>query len=241
MTNEELAAKFAMVEENYRYICDGIAEAAVKSGRKYEDITFLAATKTVDARVINHAIGLGLSYIGENRVQELLDKYEHYDLEHADLQFIGRLQNNKIKYIIDKVSQIQSVDSIKQVSEISRLAEKNGIVMKILVEVNIGLEENKGGVRPEALSEFIDEAREYSGIHVNGLMAIPPICDDNSRLMKYFSAMNQYFIDIKAKNIDNISMDCLSMGMSSDYKEAIECGATMVRVGSSLFGKRIYK
>lgn len=237
----EILEKFSLVEENYKYICDGIAESAIKSGRKYEDITFLAATKTVDVRVINHAISKGLSFIGENRVQELLDKYDHYDLDRADLQFIGRLQSNKVKYIIDKVSQIQSVDSVKLAGEISRLALKNNKVMNILIEVNIGGEENKGGVKPEALPEFIDELRKFKGIHINGLMTIPPICEDKTELIKYFSAMNQYFVDIKAKNIDNVSMDCLSMGMSSDYREAIECGATMVRVGSSLFGNRIYK
>jgi PLP dependent protein len=232
---------FSQVEENYKIICDNIAEAAVKSGRTKDDITFLAATKTVDAEVINHAISLGLDHIGENRVQELLDKYEKYDLAHCDLQFIGRLQSNKIKYIIDKVSQIQSTDKISQIAEISKQAKKHNKVMDILVEVNIGREENKGGVDPDALYEFIDEARTFEGIHVNGLMAIPPICEDEKLLCKYFSEMHEYFIDIKDKNMDNVNMLCLSMGMSSDYALAIECGATMVRVGSSLFGKRIYK
>lgn len=228
------------IEENYKYICENINEAAVKSGRRYEDITFLSATKTVDVQFINHAISLGLKAIGENRVQELLDKYEGYNLENCDLQFIGRLQSNKVKYIIDKVSQIQSADSISLIKEISRQAEKHSRVMNVLVEVNIGNEENKGGVKPEALLEFIDEAREYKGIHINGLMAIPPICDNNEEVKKYFSKMNEYYVDIKAKNIDNVTMNCLSMGMSGDYKEAIECGANMVRIGSSLFGKRVY-
>lgn len=235
-SKEELIA----VEENYKLICDRIAEAAVKSGRKSHDITFLAATKTVSPEKINHAISCGLSAIGENRVQELLDKYEHYDLSCCDLQFIGRLQSNKIKYIIDKVSQIQSVDSITQVKEISRQALKHDLTMKILVEVNVGKEESKGGVMPDALDEFIHEAAEYKGIFINGLMAIPPICDDNKRLMEYFSNMRQYYVDISGKKLDNVSMNILSMGMSSDYYEAILCGANMVRIGSSLFGQRIY-
>ena len=228
------------IEENYKVINDRIAEAAIISGRKRDDITFLAATKTVCPEKINHAISCGLSAIGENRVQELLDKYEHYYLAHCDLQFIGRLQSNKIKYIIDKVSQIQSVDSITQVKEISKQAVKHDLTMKILVEVNVGREESKGGIMPEALLEFIDEAREYPGIYVNGLMAIPPISDDNKLLMEYFSLMRQYYVDIGSKKIDNVSMNILSMGMSSDYYEAILCGANMVRIGSSLFGQRIY-
>ncbi len=241
MTEKSYPEIFAQVEENYKYINEKIAEAAIKSGRTREDITFLAATKTVDTEVINHAISLGLDHIGENRVQELLDKYERYDLTNCDLQFIGRLQTNKVKYIIDKVSQIQSCDKISQLNEISKQAKKHGKVMNVLVEVNVGREENKGGVDPDALHEFIDEARLLDGIHINGLMAIPPICEDEALLKKYFSEMNQFFVDIKAKNMDNVNMLCLSMGMSSDYALAIECGATMVRVGSSLFGKRIYK
>ncbi len=241
MTEKSYPEIFAQVEENYKYINEKIAEAAIKSGRTREDITFLAATKTVDTEVINHAISLGLDHIGENRVQELLDKYDRYDLTDCDLQFIGRLQTNKVKYIIDKVSQIQSCDKISQLNEISKQAKKHGKVMNVLVEVNVGREENKGGVDPDALYEFIDEARLLDGIHINGLMAIPPICEDEALLKKYFSEMNQFFVDIKAKNMDNVNMLCLSMGMSSDYALAIECGATMVRVGSSLFGKRIYK
>lgn len=228
------------IEENYKYINEKIAEAAISSGRKPGDITFLAATKTVSADLINYAIRLGLRSIGENRVQELLEKYDSYDLEHCDLQFIGRLQNNKIKYIIDKVSQIQSADSISQISEISKIAEKHQKCMNILVEVNIGNESNKGGIMPEKLFEFIDEARSFKGIHVNGLMAIPPATDSESLLMQYFSSMFQYYVDIRTKKMDNISMNCLSMGMSSDYDKAILCGANMVRIGSSLFGKRDY-
>lgn len=235
-SKEELLA----VEENYKIISDRIAEAAVKSGRNPSDITFLAATKTVNAEKINHAISCGLSAIGENRVQELLDKYEDYNLSNCDLQFIGRLQSNKIKYIIDKVSQIQSVDSMTQVKEIARQAMKHDLTMKILVEVNVGREESKGGIMPEALEEFICEAASYKGVYVNGLMAIPPICDDDKLLFEYFSNMKQYYVDIGSKTIDNVSMNILSMGMSSDYYEAILCGANMVRIGSSLFGQRIY-
>ena len=241
MTEKLLSERFADFEENYKRIQEQIAEAAEGSGRKAADITLLAATKTVPAEVINHAISMGLSHIGENRVQELLEKYPALDREHCDLQFIGQLQTNKIKYLIDKVSCIQSIDSMKLATELSRLCQKEARRMDVLVEVNIGREENKGGVAPEALIEFIDEIRLLPGIRVNGLMAVPPICSDTKELFRNLLGMKQYFVDIKGKSMDNVNMDCLSMGMSSDFALAISCGATMVRVGSSLFGAREYK
>lgn len=229
------------VEYNYRTIKENIAEAALKSGRNPDDITFLAATKTVDVDVINHAISLGLTHIGENKVQELLSKYDRYDLDNADLHFIGHLQSNKVRQIVGKVSTIQSVDSLKLASEISRQSIKNDICTKILVEVNVGREENKSGVMPEMLMDLMYQIAELPNISVDGLMAIPPICDNSQKIRGYFENMRNMFIDISHKNIDNISMNTLSMGMSGDYKEAILEGATLVRIGSSLFGERIYK
>lgn len=228
------------VEYNYKLINERIAEAAEKSGRKREDITFLAATKTVDADVINYAISLGLDHIGENKVQELLSKYEKYDLAHASLQFIGHLQTNKVRQIVDKVDLIQSVDSLKLASEISKQSLKIGKKTDVLVEVNIGREENKSGVIPEQLDELLCQIVDLKGISVKGLMAIPPICDNTHKISKYFDNMRNIFIDISSKKLDNISMTILSMGMSADYYEAILQGATMVRVGSSLFGARDY-
>ena len=228
------------VEYNYKTICENIERAAQSVGKTASDITFLAATKTVDVEVINHAISLGLSYIGENRVQELLSKYDGYDLEHASLQFIGHLQTNKVKNIVGKVDLIQSVDSVKLASEISRQSEKQNIISDILLEVNIGREENKSGVLPEKLPELIEEVRQIPHICVKGLMAIPPICNSAQENCKFFNNMHEIFIDIKGQNIDNINMDILSMGMSDDYEEAIRCGASMVRVGSALFGARKY-
>lgn len=235
-----MARSFSDVEYNYKTICENIARAAQSVGKTAEDITFLAATKTVDAPTINHAISLGLRYIGENRVQELLSKYEEYDLEHASLQFIGHLQSNKVRQIVGKVDLIQSVDSVKLAEEISRCSGKLGISTDILLEVNIGREENKSGVLPEALYELLDQIREIPAVKVRGLMAIPPICENAQENCKYFDNMRNMFLDIRSKNIDNISMDILSMGMSDDYAEAIRCGANMVRVGSALFGARNY-
>ena len=173
-------------------------------------------------------------------MQELLSKYESYDLERADLQFIGHLQSNKVRQIIDKVSLIQSVDSVKLANEVARQAKLHSKTMDILVEVNIGREENKSGVMPEQLDELLGEIGTIDGIFVKGLMAIPPICEKKSEICGYFENMHKLFIDISGKKSDNVSMEILSMGMSDDYREAILCGANMVRVGSSLFGKRNY-
>ena len=234
------ARSFTDVEYNYQRINERIAEAAQKIGKKREDITFLAATKTVDAATINHAISLGLDHIGENRVQELLSKYEDYNLENCSLQFIGHLQSNKVRQIVGKVDLIQSVDSFKLAKEISAQSVKRNVHTDLLVEVNIGREENKSGVFEENLEELLGQIAELDGISVQGLMTIPPICDNKQKISHYFNKMHRLFIDISQKKLDNINMHILSMGMSDDYYEAILEGATMVRIGSALFGARNY-
>lgn len=234
------ARSLSDVEYNFKLINERIAEAAQKVGKSREDITFLAATKTVEPEVINHAISLGLDHIGENKVQELLSKYESYNLEKCSLQFIGHLQTNKVRQIVDKVDLIQSVDSVKLANEISKQSLKLNKTTDILVEVNIGREENKSGVYPENLEELLCEISKIDGISVKGLMTIPPVCDNKHKISKYFNNMHNIFIDISSKKLDNISMTILSMGMSADYYEAILEGANMVRIGSSLFGARDY-
>lgn len=229
------------IEYNYKFINEQIAKAAQEAGKTREDITFLSATKTVEPEYINYAISLGLSHIGENRVQEMLSKFDEYDLDNCSLQFIGHLQSNKVRQIVGKVDLIQSVDSIKLAKEVSRVSENKGISSDILVEVNIGREENKSGVMPEMLEELLCEASKLPLINIKGLMTIPPICDNSHKIREYFNNMHKLFLDISAKKLDNISMDILSMGMSSDYYEAILEGANMVRIGSALFGNRIYK
>ncbi|MDO4830768.1 MAG: YggS family pyridoxal phosphate-dependent enzyme [Clostridia bacterium] len=228
------------VEYNYKLINERIAEAAQKVGKNREDITFLAATKTVEPEIINYAISLGLDHIGENKVQELLSKYEAYDLEKCSLQFIGHLQTNKVRQIVDKVDLIQSVDSLKLAKEIANQALKHNKTTDILVEVNIGREENKSGVFEESLEELLMQIAQIKGISVKGLMTIPPICDNRHKISNYFHKMHNLFIDISQKKLDNINMTILSMGMSADYYEAILEGANMVRVGSALFGARNY-
>ncbi len=228
------------IKLNYETIVSRIAEAAISSGRKPEDITFLAATKTVDPEIINYAISQGLKFIGENKVQELLYKYDSYDLKNSTLHFIGHLQTNKVRQIVGKVAMIQSVDSVKLANEISKQSIKHGIVTDILIEVNIGDEESKSGVKPENLEELLREINKFEGISVKGLMSIPPICENKQKIRGYFQNMRNLFIDISGKKIDNIRMDILSMGMSGDYYEAILEGANLVRIGSSLFGARNY-
>lgn len=229
------------IKYNYNFINEKIAEAAMKAGKTRDDITFLSATKTVEPEYINYAISLGLSYIGENKVQELLSKHDQYNLENCSLQFIGHLQSNKVRQIVGKVDLIQSIDSMKLAKEVSKCSLKNNITSDILVEVNIGKEENKSGVMPEMLEELVEEISTLPAVNVKGLMTIPPICEKKDEIRRYFEKMNRLFLDISSKKLDNVSMDILSMGMSSDYYEAILEGANMVRIGSALFGNRIYK
>ncbi len=224
--------------ENYEEIKQKIKTAAEKSGRKSEDITLLAATKTVDVKVINHAIESGIDYIGENRVQEFLSKKD--ELIDCRRHFIGHLQTNKVKDIVPYVELIHSVDSFRLAKEISKVSLKLNKITDILLEVNIGKEESKTGFCAE---ELIDNAKLISaleGVRIRGLMAIPPICENGEKNIKYFKEMRKLFIDIRGKKIDNSNIDILSMGMSDDYREAIENGATLVRIGTALFGKRDY-
>lgn len=239
--SSEVLKKIDDVRANYFEILENISKAAEKADRSADDITFLAATKTVEPAVINYAVSLGLKYIGENKVQELLSKYDEYDLANCDLQFIGHLQSNKVRQIIDKVSLIQSVDSFKLANEISKQSIKNNITSNILIEVNIGREQNKSGVMKEELDELIEKISHLDNIKIKGLMTVPPICENKIEVCKFFDEMYKIFIDISAKTLDNVSMDYLSMGMSDDYEQAIISGANMVRIGSRLFGPRIYR
>jgi len=224
---------------NYENILLKIKKACDISNRNVSDITLLAATKTVDADTINYAISKGISYIGENKVQELLSKQA--DIIPCHKHFIGHLQSNKVKDIINNVEMIQSVDSIKLAKEISKCACKFNRNIDILIEVNIANEESKWGFSPENLLLAINEISKFPNITIKGLMAIPPICQNSEENRKYFQKMYKLFIDIKGKKIDNSNMVFLSMGMSDDFDVAIEEGANLIRLGTALFGKRIYK
>jgi len=219
--------------DNYRQI-----KSNIKTLAGDRQVALMGVTKTVDPEVVNALIDDGLTLIGENRVQEFLSKYDSYHKDGLEIHFIGHLQRNKVKYIIDKVHMIESVDSVPLAEEIQKQAQKHGLIMDVLVEVNIGNEDSKTGVRLPDLDGLIDYIANCENIRLRGLMSIVPICEDEEELAGYFSQMHQTFIDIKAKNKDNDTIDCLSMGMSSDYELAIKCGSTQVRIGSSLFGNR---
>ncbi len=235
----EISQKIEWFDRNFEDINTRIALAAEQVGKSPSDIIMLAATKTVPAEVINHAIKSGVKYIGENRVQEFLSKKDQL-LPDAHRHFIGHLQTNKVKDIVGEVEMIESVHSVKLATEINQLCEKLGKTMDILLEVNIGNEESKSGFSPEELEERLVEISKMPFIKVKGLMTIPPICDNNEKSMQYFEKMSKLFIDNRAKIKDNIDMVYLSMGMSGDFEQAIKCGANIVRIGTSLFGQRDY-
>ncbi len=253
-SNEVVLQKINEAKQN-------IKQAAIAAGRNPDDVIFLAATKTVDADTINFAIDNGITCIGENRVQELLEKYDFINKDKVDIHFIGTLQTNKVKYIVDKVSMIHSVDSVKLAKEIDKQCAKIGKVMNVLVEINIGNEESKGGIRPEDAEEFLKEIASLANIRVCGFMTIPPKCisdlscendaendvenQENVSCSKisyknrdFFKKIMKLFLDISQKKLDNIYMQYLSMGMSDDYEQAVTEGANIVRIGRSLFGSR---
>lgn len=223
----------SIVSENLKRVQYNIAEAKAKYRNENDDVRLMAVTKTVPYEIVNSVIEQGVDLLGENRVQEYLDKKDHYD-KNAEVHFIGHLQTNKVKYIVDSVKCIHSVDSLKLAAEIEKLAEKNGIVMNVLTEVNIGGEESKSGISTDMLDELVFGISEMKNIKLCGLMTIPPV--GNSEF--YFKKMQRIFEDLKAKKVDNVSMDILSMGMSADYVEAIKYGSNIVRVGSAIFGAR---
>ena len=237
--DEYLKHRMECFDENYKTVLDKINEAAVKSGRNVDDITLLAATKTVEVEVINHAYEQGLRYMGENRVQEFLSKEEMLNTG-FHRQLIGTLQRNKARQIVGKVELIQSVDSVKLAEEIARQSVIRNIVSDVLVEVNIAGELSKSGIEPERVPELLAEISEIDGIRVKGLMTLGPVGENAQKKAEIFDKMQKLFIDNSTKKVDNISMDILSMGMSADYDIAVMHGATMVRVGSSLFGARVY-
>lgn len=227
------------IAENIKVVEAKVAAAAEKSGRKKEDILLLAVSKTQPVEVIRQAVDCGLISLGENKVQEIMDKYEPMG-EGVHWHLIGHLQTNKVKYIIDKVDMIHSVESLKLAEEIEKRAAAKGLVMDILVEVNMADEESKFGITPDKAEEFIRELAKKQHLRVRGLMTVAPFVENSEENREYFRQMKQLQVDIKAKKIDNVVMDVLSMGMTGDYEVAIEEGATIVRVGTGIFGARDY-
>ncbi len=213
-------------------------EIATKKSKYGQTPRLLLATKTRTPEEINFAISRGIDLIGENRVQELLEKYDKIDRENVEIHFIGALQTNKVKYIIDKVDLIHSLDRLSLAAEINKQAAKIGKVMNVLCEVNIGNEDSKSGLSPDEMLPFLESVSKFEHIRVCGLMAIPPIMTDESTQKQYFQKIMNLYIDISTKKMDNVNMTVLSIGMSSDYDIAIEYGSTLVRVGTAAFGQR---
>ena len=228
-----------MLKENLENVLKNIADSEERSGRKKGDVTLIAVSKTKPVEMIKEVYDLGVRDFGENRVQELTEKYDKLP---SDIRWhlIGHLQTNKVKYIIDKAYMIHSVDSLKLANEISREAVKHSVTANILIEVNVSGEESKFGVSPEDLEDLIRKISVLPAIRIRGLMTVAPYVVDSEENRQFFIKMKQFAVDITRKNIDNVNMDCLSMGMSGDYTVAVEEGATFVRVGTSIFGERNY-
>lgn len=232
---------YEAVRENYRRISDKIGETLSKY-RSGENVEIMAVTKTVPPEVVNWVFDFGIKLMGENRVQEYLSKKDFYANDTGngtppDIHFIGHLQTNKVKYIIDEMTMIQSVDSIRLAQEINRLAIAHNKVMDVLCEVNIGGEDSKSGVSPDELIPLLDQLAPMEGLRVKGLMTIPPPSDSDI----FLGRMEALFNDIKDRNIEGITMEQLSMGMTHDYAEAVRHGSTIVRIGTGLFGARSSK
>lgn len=230
-----------MIAENIAKIRENMVRAALAAGRRPEEILLCAATKMNDAARVREAVTAGVDCCGENRVQELTQKLSEHAYDGAPVHFIGHLQTNKVKQVVGKVALIQSVDRLELLRCIEHEAEKQGILQDILLEVNVAAEESKSGFTPKLAPEIAAQMVEYPHCRLRGLMAIPPISEKSGDNCRYFEKIHTIAVDITAKKYDNVCMDCLSMGMSEDYADAIACGSTMIRVGTAIFGARIYK
>lgn len=228
------------IAENIAAIREKMNAAAIAAGRDPKEILLCAATKMNDAEAVRQAIAGGVDCCGENRVQELVQKCRENAYEGAPVHFIGVLQTNKVKQVVGHVDLIQSVDRVRLLEAIQAEAAKQGIVQDILLEVNVGNEESKSGFDACEVLPILEHISDFPNIRVKGLMAIPPISQNSGDNRKFFQKMLQLSVDITAKKYDNVSVDCLSMGMSDDYEDAIACGSTMIRVGTAIFGARDY-
>lgn len=228
-----------MIKENIEEIKDRIQKACADCGRKTEDVKLIAVSKTKPIEMLKEAYDCGCRDFGENKVQELVDKWEQMPKD-IRWHMIGHLQRNKVKYIVDKVYLIHSVDSLKLAEEISKEAVKKGVTVSILVEVNVAEEETKFGTTCSEIYNLVEEIAKLPGILIKGLMTIAPYVENSEENRQYFEKLRQIYVDIIHKNIDNVYMEELSMGMTGDFETAITEGATYVRIGTAIFGERLY-
>lgn len=230
--------EFEYLRENVEEVMSKIEKAALKSGRKAEDIKIVAVTKTIEPEVISAILDEGITELGENRVQELTEKYDIISKE-CNWHHIGHLQTNKVKYIVDKVKLIHSLDRLSLALEIQKRAQRIDRIVDVLIQVNVAKEKSKFGVYQEELFELIEKASQLDNIRIRGLMTMAPYDESPENIRYVFAKLRDLSIDIQGKRLDNVSMEFLSMGMSNDYEVAIEEGSNMVRIGSALFNKRV--
>ena len=228
------------IAENVARIRAEMERAAREAGRAPAAIQLCAATKMNDTAAVREAIRAGVDCCGENRVQELTKKQSEDAYRGVPVHFIGHLQTNKVRQVVGKVDLIQSVDSLRLLEAIDREASRQGIRQDILLEINIGQEATKTGFREEEIFPLVEKMGSFPNVCMRGLMAIPPICQESGGNLKFFQKMFHLYVDIRAKKYDNVKVDCLSMGMSEDYPDAIQCGSTMIRIGTAIFGARDY-
>ena len=228
------------IAENIAHIRAQMNAAAIEAGRDPKEILLCAATKMNDGENVRQAIAGGVDCCGENRVQELVNKLSENAYDGAPVHFIGHLQTNKVKQVVGKVDLIQSVDSLRLLNAIQEQAAKQNIVQKILLEINVGGEESKSGFCVGEIYEICEKMTNFPNIRVEGLMTVPPICQIPGENRKFFQEIYQLSVDITTKKYDNVCVKILSMGMSDDFRDAIACGSTMVRIGTAIFGARDY-
>ena len=228
-----------MLKDNLELVEKNIMEACNKSGRNRNEITLIAVSKTKPIEMLQEIYNENIRDFGENKVQEMCDKIEHLPKD-INWHMIGHLQTNKVKYIVGKTKLIHSVDSLHLAKEIQKQAKKNNVIVSILIEVNIAEEDSKFGIHKDETIELVKEISQFENIRIMGLMTIAPYVENPEDNREYFKAIKELSVDIDKQNIDNVSMSVLSMGMTGDYTVAIEEGATCVRVGTGIFGERIY-
>ena len=228
-----------MVAENLAQVQKNIEESCGNVNRDPGEVTLIAVSKTKPVEMLREAYDAGARVFGENKVQEIVDKYDHMPSD-VKWHMIGHLQRNKVKYIVDKVAMIHSVDSFRLAETIEKEAAKKNVTVPILIEVNVAQEESKFGLKPEEVLPFIEQIAGFSHIQVKGLMTIAPYVENAEENREIFRELKKLSVDIAAKNINNVTMSVLSMGMTGDYMVAVQEGATMVRVGTGIFGARNY-
>lgn len=228
-----------MVAENLAQVQKNINESCSKINRDPNEVTLIAVSKTKPVEMLKEAYDAGARVFGENKVQEIVDKYDQMPSD-VKWHMIGHLQRNKVKYIVDKVAMIHSVDSLRLAETIEKEAAKKAVIVPILIEVNVAQEESKFGLKPEEVLPLIEQIADFSHIRIKGLMTIAPYVDNAEENREIFRELKKLSVDIAAKNINNVTMSVLSMGMTGDYMVAVQEGSTMVRVGTGIFGARNY-